>query len=96
MNTKHIPAVVMLLGSLVRCIMGLRDKDIFNIKFMISLIIVSVIFYIIGLIIKAILDKYVPLPKENEEEEAEDSETDEEKELEDIQETEENDSEQDE
>ena len=86
MNTKHIPAVVMLLGALVRCVVGLRDKDIFNIKFVISLIIVSLIFYIIGAIIKSILDKYVPLPQE--EDETEDgNETDEEKELEDIQET---------
>ncbi len=92
MNTKYIPAVIMLLGGLVYCIVGIYNKDEFTWGYTLLLLLVLVIFYIIGSIAKAILDKYVPIPSEEEVEAETESNEDEEKELEDISETEESDS----
>lgn len=86
MNTKYVPAIIMLLGGLVRCIIGIYDKDEFSLSYALSLLLVLVIFYIIGLVIKAILDKHIPIV---EEEETQEEVLEEEKELEDISETDE-------
>lgn len=86
MNTRYIPAIVMLLGGLVRSIVGIIDKEELTLSYTISLLVVLFIFYIIGGIIKAILDKYVPLKTDDDLEDEEGS--DEIKELENIQENE--------
>lgn len=87
MNTKYVPAIIMLLGGLVRCVIGVYYNDDFTFQYALSLLLVLIIFYIIGLIAKAILDKHIPPVDEQEQEDEE--ETQEEKELEDISDTDE-------
>lgn len=88
MNTKYVPAIIMLLGGLVRCIVGVYDNDDFTLQYALSLLLVLFIFYIIGLIAKAILDKHIPPVDEQAQEEEEETQ-EEEKELEDISDTDE-------
>ena len=56
MKTKSIPAIVMLAAGFVTCIAGLLTH-IESIRFFKILLAVLVIFYIIGCIVKAIIDR---------------------------------------
>ena len=60
MNTKNVPAIIMLLGAAVRCIMALVNGEKFSTEYALSVLIALIVFYIIGLVIKAILDKNFP------------------------------------
>ena len=67
MKTKGIPAVVMLLAGFVTCIIGIvqhMETDVF-IK---TLLAVLIIFYVLGCIVKLVLDKNF---EENQEESGE-------------------------
>lgn len=73
MKTKGIPAVVMLLAGFVTCIIGIvqhMETDVF-IK---TLLAVLIIFYLLGCIVKLVLDKNfkeMDEPEENQEESGE-------------------------
>lgn len=56
MNTKPIPAIITLLAGLVTCIVIFLNKYEF-LDGMKTLLTVVIIFYIIGLLLKAILNK---------------------------------------
>ncbi len=78
MKTDHIPALVTLSAGAVYCIVGL-SQNLDGFTFAKELLIVLVVFFVIGSILKIILDKsfkdFDDLDKEPEEgEEAEESE----------------------
>ena len=56
MKTKGIPAVVMLLAGFVTCIIGIV-QHMETMLFIRTLLIVLIVFYIFGCIIKMILDR---------------------------------------
>lgn len=59
MKTKSIPALIMLTAGLVACIAGITVRmEMF--KFLKMLILVLLLFYILGGIVKFILDKNFP------------------------------------
>ena len=56
MKTKSIPAMIMLLAGFVACIAGIRaHMDLAG--FMKMLLIVLVVFYFLGSVVKIVLDK---------------------------------------
>ena len=71
MKTKPIPAIVMLLGGAIACIFGMVYQ--YSVKhFITTLLIVLITFYVIGCIVKLILDKnFKEMEKAAEEEESE-------------------------
>ncbi len=73
MNTKNIPALIMLTaGFIAAMVMILKGRDTRD--YLITLILVLVIFYMLGLIVKFILDKYIKMEDEKNNEEGEESE----------------------
>jgi len=58
MKTKYVPAMVMLLAGAVYCLIGIRDKVPFW-DFTIQLLIILLVFYILGGILKIVLDKFI-------------------------------------
>ena len=65
MRTRYIPAGVMLLAGAVTCIISIvQKKDI--VKSLIILLVVLILFYIIGLIAKYLVEKILKDFKENE------------------------------
>ncbi len=56
MNTKPVPAIVMLISGLVTCIIGICQHFSFG-RFVRTEFLVLVIFYILGCIVKLVLDK---------------------------------------
>ena len=76
MKTKGIPAVVMLLAGFVTCIIGIV-QHMETMVFTKTLLAVLVIFYVLGCIVKLVLDKNF---KEMDEPEKEQEESEEEQE----------------
>lgn len=82
MKTKDVPAIVMLLAGAVYCLIGIRDKvPLWD--FTIHLLIILLVFYVLGGIVKMVLDRFMGEIKEKEsseeeEEKKEESETEEE------------------
>ena len=71
MKTKYIPAIIMLAAGLIRAIAGVFYRQ--DIKdFLWSILIVMVIFYIIGSVVKVVLDKQVVVEEEEKEPEKDD------------------------
>lgn len=68
MKTKPIPAIVMLTGGFVACVLGILNH-METTAFMKMLLLVLFIFYILGGIIKIVLDKGFPEPVEKNEKE---------------------------
>jgi len=67
MKTKPIPAIVMLLAGFVTCIMSIYNR--LNLKtFTKTLLLVLIIFYFFGVIIKIVLDKNFVMAEDKEEE----------------------------
>lgn len=67
MKTKSIPAVIMLLAGFITCIIGIvQHMD--TATFIKTLMIVLIIFYILGCVVKIILDKNFKEMEETEEE----------------------------
>ena len=58
MKTNYVPAIVMLLAGAVYCLFGLRGgvplKD-----FTVQLLVVLLVFYVLGAIIRLVLDKFM-------------------------------------
>lgn len=78
MKTNNIPAFVTLLAGGVYCILAF-EKNVENMEFLKQLLIVLLIFYIIGSVIKMILDFGIsfmadPVPEAEVDEEEEDGE----------------------
>ena len=77
MKTKDVPAIVMLLAGGVYCVIGIRYQ-IPLMQFTLQLLIVLIIFWILGGIVRMVLDKYMvemaDKTEENEDEEASDGE----------------------
>lgn len=82
MKTKQIPAIIMLVAGFIACMAGM-NAHMEVADFLKMLLIVLVVFYALGCIVKQIVDKnFVEIQEETtdgeETEDAEDSETDEE------------------
>ena len=56
MNTKPIPAIVMLIAGFVTCIIGIVQHDAFGV-FVKKLFLILIAFYLLGCIVKLVLDK---------------------------------------
>lgn len=56
MNTKSIPALIMLLAGSIASILGLVNRYETT-EFIIMILIVLLVFYVLGCIVKTILDK---------------------------------------
>ena len=68
MNTKNIPAIIMLAAGLVSgIVMVLQDID--NREFCLILLLVLVVFYCIGCVVKVVLDRNIVVMAEEEAEE---------------------------
>ena len=77
MKTKPIPALIMLTAGFVACIAGIAGH-METVKFTQMLLIVLVAFYILGCVVKIILDKNFPEMKEEETTDGEEAVTEEE------------------
>ncbi|MGN0482756.1 MAG: hypothetical protein ACI4HI_04295 [Lachnospiraceae bacterium] len=75
MKTKQIPAIVMLAGGLVYCIIGFQQQFEAG-TFLKQLLLILIVFFIIGEIAKAVLDPFFKEENEQTEEKTEDAETD--------------------
>ena len=63
MKTKYVPAIIMLIAGLIRAIAGVFYRQ--DIKdFLWAILIVMIIFYIIGSVVKVILDKSMVIAEE--------------------------------
>ncbi len=75
MKTKPIPAIVMLVAGFVTCIMSIRYHLELK-EFTKTLLLVLIVFYLLGIVVKIILDKNFPqMSKEEQEETTEEEET---------------------
>ena len=64
MRTRYIPAGVMLLAGAVTCIVSIvQNQDI--VKSLITLLVVLILFYVIGLVAKFFIEKILKDLKEN-------------------------------
>ena len=58
MRTNYVPAIVMLLAGAVYCLIGLRAGTPL-LDFTVQLLIVLLVFYVLGGIIRMVLDKFM-------------------------------------
>ncbi|MDD6056684.1 MAG: hypothetical protein PUB98_00250 [Clostridiales bacterium] len=65
MKTRTIPALIMLLAGAVACVAGIMAK-LEIVSFTKMLLIVLVVFYILGCIVKIVLDRNFPETQEEE------------------------------
>lgn len=65
MKTRTIPALIMLLAGAVTCVAGIMAK-MEIVSFTKMLLIVLVVFYILGCIVKIVLDRNFPETQEEE------------------------------
>lgn len=73
MKTNYIPAIVMLAAGFIDCLFGIANG--LNAKtFVTELFIVLVVFYIIGIVMKCVLDRNFKMMKKDQEEDSEESE----------------------
>lgn len=80
MKTKQIPAIIMLVAGFIACLAGM-NAHMEVADFLKMLLIVLIVFYVLGCIVKQIIDKnFVEIQEETTDgedtEEEEDSETD--------------------
>lgn len=75
MKTNYIPAIVMLLAGAVYCLFGLKAQ-VPLLDFTVQLLIVLLVFYVLGGIIRMVLDRFMGeiKTKSGEEENTENSE----------------------
>ena len=77
MKTKSVPAIIMLIAGFIACIAGMiAHMDVAG--FMKMLLIVLILFYILGCIVKLILDKNFAKVQEEETTDGEETEGEEE------------------
>lgn len=77
MNTKSVPAIIMLLAGFTACIAGM-NAHMEVADFLKMLLIVLIVFYILGCMIEYILDKHFVVKKETTDGENTNEETNEE------------------
>ena len=91
MNTKPIPAIVMLLAGFIACIFGIKNHlEIMN--FIWTVLIAMVVFFIIGSVVRFVADRWMekmadkeePLPEETIESEGAEENKEEEPEKSDV------------
>jgi hypothetical protein len=58
MKTNYVPAIVMLLAGAVYCLFGIR-AGVPLMDFTVQLLIVLLIFYVLGVIVRLVLDKFM-------------------------------------
>lgn len=58
MKTNYVPAIVMLLAGAVYCLFGLMSRTPL-LDFTVQLLIVLLVFYVLGGIIRMVLDKFM-------------------------------------
>ena len=69
MKTKQVPAIVMLTAGFVTCVISIMQHMDFG-RFLKILLLVLICFYILGCVVKVILDKnFAPMQEEEEEQE---------------------------
>ena len=69
MKTKQVPAIVMLTAGFVTCVISIMQHMEFG-RFLKILLLVLICFYILGCVVKVILDKnFAPMQEEEEEQE---------------------------
>ncbi len=73
MKTKQVPALVMLTAGFLTCVISIVQHMEFG-KFLKTLLLVLICFYILGCVAKVILDKNFAPMQEDEEETAEEDE----------------------
>lgn len=74
MKTKQVPAIIMLTAGFVTCILSIVQHMEFG-RFLKSLLLVLICFYILGCVVQVILDKnFVPMQEEEEEDNNDDAE----------------------
>lgn len=85
MKTNYLPAIIMLCAGFVDCLMAIKNHLSLQ-EFTIELLAVLVIFYVVGIIIKIVLDRsfQVMEEEENPDDANEAQETDEEKAAEEL------------
>lgn len=85
MKTNYLPAIIMLCAGFVDCLMAIKNHLSLQ-EFTIELLSVLVIFYVVGIIIKIVLDRsfQVMEEEENPDDGNEAQETDEEKAAEEL------------
>lgn len=65
MKTKSVPALITLFACFIACLAGIRaHMGLFD--FMKMLLVVLIAFYIVGCVVKVILDKNFPIEEEKE------------------------------
>lgn len=57
MKTNFIPALIMLCAGFVDCLLAIRNRLSLR-EFTIELLIVLVVFYVIGIVVRFVLDKF--------------------------------------
>ena len=73
MKTKSIPAILMLIAGAIACILGFVYQYETT-HFFTMVLIVLIVFYILGCIVKVIIDKNFPVESKEETDESEESE----------------------
>lgn len=69
MKTKQVPAIIMLTAGFVTCVISIMQHMEFG-RFLKILLLVLICFYILGCVVKVILDKnFAPMQEEEEEQE---------------------------
>ncbi len=81
LRTNYLPAIIMLLAGFIYCLIGIKD-DVGALDFTVQLLIVLLIFYILGGIIKLLLDSLMKATATKEEEPVTEEEASEEEETE--------------
>ena len=66
MKTKHIPVLIALAAGLITCIISFLEQVSMG-QFVRNLCLILVLFYILGCVVKLILDKNFPMETEEEE-----------------------------
>ena len=69
MKTKTVPVIIMLIAGAVACILGMVNNYT-TAQFLKMMLTVLVVFYILGCMIKLILDKNFPIEETSENDEA--------------------------
>ena len=77
LRTNYLPAIIMLLAGFIYCLIGIRD-GVGALDFTIQLLIVLLVFYILGGILKLLLDNLMKATATKEEEPETEEETSEE------------------
>ena len=73
MKTKSIPAIIMLIAGALACILGFVYQYKTT-QFFTMLLTVLIVFYVLGCIVKVIIDKNFPVESDKKEETTEESE----------------------